>query len=50
MKMNIPVVFDNGINYDNHFIIKEPAKEFEGEFSCPRKNAENTKHFRIKSS
>ena len=28
----IPVVFHNGSTYDNHFIIKELAEEFEGEF------------------
>ena len=28
----IPVVFHNGSNYDNHFIIKELAEEFEGKF------------------
>ena len=30
----IPVVFHNGSTYDYHFIIKELAKEFEGEFEC----------------
>ena len=28
----IPVVFHNGSTYDYHFIIKELAKEFEGNF------------------
>ena len=28
---DIPVVFDNGSVYDNHFIIKELVNEFEGE-------------------
>ena len=28
----IPVVFHNGANYDYHFIIKELANEFEGQF------------------
>ena len=27
----IPVVFDNGSAYDDHFIIKELAEEFEGQ-------------------
>ena len=31
---NIPVVFHNGSTYDYHFIIKEIAKEFEGQFEC----------------
>ena len=34
----IPVVFHNGSTYDYHFIIKELAKEFEGEFECLREN------------
>ena len=28
----IPVVFHNGSSYDDNFIIKELAEEFEGEF------------------
>ena len=28
------VVFHNGSTYDYHFIIKQLAKEFEGEFEC----------------
>ena len=32
----IPVVFHNGSTYDYHFIIKELAKEFEGNFECFR--------------
>ena len=30
----IPVVFHNGSNYNNQFIIKELAKGFEGKFNC----------------
>ena len=30
----ILVVFLNGSNYDYHFIIKELANEFEGQFEC----------------
>ena len=30
----VPVVFHNGSTYDYHFIIKELAEEFEGEFEC----------------
>ena len=30
----IPVVFHNGSNYDYHFITKELANEFEGQFKC----------------
>ena len=36
----IPVVFHNGSTYDYHFIIKELAKEFEGEFECLGENTE----------
>ena len=31
---NIPVIFHNGSTYDYHFIIKELASEFEGNFEC----------------
>ena len=30
----IPIVFHNGSTYDYHFIIKELAKECEGQFEC----------------
>ena len=36
----IPVVFHNGSTYDYHFIIKELAEEFEGEFECLGGNTE----------
>ena len=36
----IPVVFRNGYTYDYHLIIKELAKEFEGELECLGENAE----------
>ena len=36
----ILVVFHNGSTYDYHFIIKELAKEFEGEFECLGENTE----------
>ena len=36
----IPVVFHNGFTYDYHFIIKQLAKEFEGQFECLGENAE----------
>ena len=36
----IPVVFHNGSTYDYHFIIKELAEEFEGEFECLGENTE----------
>ena len=36
----ISVVFHNGSTYDYHFIIKELAEEFEGEFECLGENTE----------
>ena len=36
----ISVVFHNGSTYDNHFIIKQLAKEFDGQFECLGENAE----------
>ena len=34
MSNEILVVFHSGSNLDYHFIIKELANEFEGEFDC----------------
>ena len=36
----IPVKIHNGSKYDYHFIIKELAKEFKGEFECLAENTE----------
>ena len=36
----IPVVFDNGSNHDYHFIIKQLAEEFEGQWECLVDNTE----------
>ena len=36
----IPVVFHNGSTYDYHFIIKQLAKEFEGQFECLGENSD----------
>ena len=33
-------MFQNGSTYDYHFIIKELAEEFEGEFECLGENTE----------
>ena len=43
--MEIPVVFHYGMNYDYHFIMKEIANEFVGEFNCLEENAEKYKTF-----
>ena len=37
---NIPVIFHNESTYDYHFIIKELACEFEGNFECLGENTE----------
>ena len=47
MPNEIPVVFHNGSNYDYHFIIKELANEFEGQFECLGENTEKYKTFSI---
>ena len=36
----IPVVFHNGSTYDYHFIIKQLAEEFKGQFECLGENSE----------
>ena len=36
----IPGLFHNGSTYDYHFIIKELAEEFEGQFECLGENIE----------
>ena len=36
----IPVVFHNGSTYDYHFMMKELAKEFKGNFECLGENTE----------
>ena len=43
----IPIVFHNGSTYDYHFIIKELAKEFEGNFECLGKNTEKCITFSV---
>ena len=40
MPNEIPVVFYNESNYDYHFVIKELADAFEGEFNCLGENTE----------
>ena len=36
----IPVKIYNGSNYDSHFIIRELAEEFKGQFECLGENTE----------
>ena len=43
----IPAVFHNGSNHDYHFIIKELAKESEGQFECLAQNKEKYKNFSV---
>ena len=43
----IPVVFHNVSTYDNHFIIKELAEEFEGEFEYFGESAEKHINFSV---
>ena len=38
---NVPIVFNNGSNYDFHFIIKDLAEEFKKQFTCLGENTEN---------
>ena len=40
MSKKIPIVFQNGSNYDYHFIIKELAEEFKKQFTCLAENTE----------
>ena len=40
-------MFHNGSTYDYHFIIKELAEEFEGEFECLGENTEKYKTFLV---
>ena len=42
MPEQIPTIFQNGSNYDYHFIIKELAEEFKKLFTCL---GENTKKY-----
>ena len=40
MQKEIPIFFHNGSTFDYHFIIKELAKEFDGNFECLGENTE----------
>ena len=41
----ILIVFHNGYTYDYHFIIKELAKEIDGQFECLGENTEKIYYF-----
>ena len=43
----IPVVFHNSSTYEYHFIIKELAKELEGQFECLGENTEKYINFSV---
>ena len=43
----IPVKIHNGSKYDYHFIIKELAEEFKGEFECLGENTEKYVSFSV---
>ena len=45
---NIPVIFHNGSTYDYHFIIKELASEFDGNFECLGENTEKYITFSVR--
>ena len=51
LKYSVPketlMLFHNGSNYDYHFIIKEFAEEFEGQFTCLGQNTEKYITFSI---
>ena len=43
----IPLVFQNGSAYDYHFIIKDLAETFEGQFECLGENTEKYVTFSV---
>ena len=43
----VPVVFHNGSTYDYHFIIKQLAEEFKGQFECLGENTEKYVTFSV---
>ena len=47
MPQEIPIVLDNGSNYDYQFIIKDLAEEFEGKFTCLGENTEKNISFTV---
>ena len=45
LTQKIPVVFHNGSAYDYHFIIKQLAEDFKGQFECLGENTEKYIYF-----
>ena len=43
----MPLVLHNGSKYDNHLIIKQLAKDFNGYFSCIGENTEKYISFSV---
>ena len=43
-----PIVFHSLFSYESHFIIKELAKEFDGELECLGENTEKYISFSVK--
>ena len=43
----IPVVFHKDSDYNYHFVIKELANEFEGQFECIEENTKKYKNFSV---
>ena len=43
----IPIVFHNGSTYDYHFIIKQLAEDFKGQFECLGENTEKYISFSV---
>ena len=43
----VPVVFHNGSTYDNHLIIKQLSKDFDGYFGCTGENTEKYISFSV---
>ena len=47
VQQEIPVIIYHGSKYDYHFIIKELAEEFKGQFECLGENTEKYITFSI---
>ena len=45
--ITVPKAFQNGSNYDYHFIITELAERFKWEFSCLWENTKKYIHFSV---